>query len=62
VPWHEGPPPKDGGQYVVNSPAYDGPVVVQWLHYDGQSAFRDWDLDTHTEITRWHDLDKKETP
>lgn len=57
MPWHEGEPPKDGKEYVVNSLNYDGPLVVSWYKYNGTPKFRDWDNDPHDRIVRWHDLE-----
>ncbi|MEL7471199.1 MAG: hypothetical protein AAFN27_22285 [Pseudomonadota bacterium] len=60
MPWHDGEPPKDGREYVAEAPTYDGLLVVRWVKYNGIPAFRDWDMDDHPRITRWHDLDRLE--
>ena len=62
MPWHDGEPPKDGREYVVESVNCLGPVVVRWFKYNGTEAFRDWDNEDHDRIRRWHDLDGAEWP
>ena len=59
MPWVSGEPPRDGKEYVCSTPSYTGPVFLRWFKYNGVSAFRDWDNDSHT-VTKWHPLDRLE--
>jgi len=56
MPWIDGDPPKDGNEYVCESPSYSEPLFLSWFKYNGLEAWRDWDNDSH-QVTRWHPLD-----
>jgi hypothetical protein len=56
--WIDGEPPKDGKAYVCETPSHDGPLFLRWFKYNGAEMWRDWDADSHLEVTRWHPLDE----
>ncbi len=60
MPWISGEPPKDGKDYVCESPSHVGPVFLRWIEYNGLSAWHDWDIDSHLTVTRWHPLDPQQ--
>ncbi len=55
--WITGEPPRNGRQYVCESPDHAGPLFLRWVKYNGLAAWRDWDNDAHSAVLRWHPLD-----
>ena len=57
MPWVDGEPPKDGRPYVCETPSFSEPLFLAWTRMNGLAAWRDWDCDTYSDVTRWHPLD-----